>query len=215
MCFKAFKSILITESHGESMSVLEKKLSVAIIDPSVVTSSSHIRKLHNAEQRLFIPAALVKTIKEQKVDEILRYFVWWDWQAKLSPEFFELMEKAETYKYKEENVRDIFPELEKIDLPDYVKQILLDEYSFLKENSALLLRFRRTIQHFRNSGISTLDVMNKIKDEKERVFERIRGPRWIIAILLDSGALVEYLKQDPLWGTILAVSGIVLTVFDP
>jgi hypothetical protein len=197
------------------MSVLEKKLSALIIDPSVITSDSHIHKLLNIEQRLFIPATLYWMVKEQKVNEVLRYFVWWDWQAKIAREYFKLIEKAEIYKYKEGNVKEIVSQIERVNLPVYVKQILLEEYSFLKENSALLLRFRRTIQYFRKIGISTLDVTNKIRDEKERIFERIRGPRWIVALSLDFSALIKYAEQDPLWGTILAISGIVLTIFDP
>ena len=114
-------------SNSEGMSVFAKKLSALIIDPSVLTSDSHIRKLFDAEQRLFIPATLVKMIKEQKVDEVLKYFVWWNWQAKISPEYSKLIEKVETYRHKEENVRDIVPQLEKVDLPEYVKQILLEE----------------------------------------------------------------------------------------
>jgi len=195
---------------------LEEKLSTVMIDPSVLTSGAHTQKLFDIQQKLFIPATLARAIEDKKIVEVLRYFVWPYFQLpEFSPEYFRLKEKIVIYKYRKENVEEIISSLERVDLPEYVKGILLEEYSFLKEHSALLLRFRRTVQHFRNLGVSTLDTANKLKDKKEQVFEQIRGPRWVVAILLDSGALINYLSGDPLWGTILGVSGFILTVFDP
>jgi hypothetical protein len=195
------------------LALLEKKLSTLIIDPSVITSDIHVLKLLSIEKKLFIPATLFEVIKErEKAYDILRYFVWSPWQVKLSAESLKLIERAETYKYKEENIQDVYPKLDRLTIPPYVKQILLEEYSFLKENSALLLRFQKTLQYFRNIGISTLNLMNKLKDEKERVFYQIRGPRWIVTILLDFSALFV---QDPLLKTIFTVSDIILATFDP
>jgi hypothetical protein len=200
------------------LSNLEEKLSTIMIDPSVLTSAVHIQKLFDIKQKLFVPATLTKAIEDEKIEEVLRYFVWPYFPLpKFSPEYFELAEKIRpsSYKHREENVKEIIPLIERANLPEYIRLILLEEYSFLKEHSALLLRFRRTVQHFRIAGVATLDAANKLKDKKEEIFEQIRGPRWIVAVLLGLGGVGEYVSGDPLLGTILAVSGFILTVFDP
>ena len=115
------------------MFAFEEKLSTIMVDPSVVTSDLHLRRLFNLKQRLFIPATLVLAVEKQKVNEILKYFVWPNQPTKLSPEYFRFAEKAEIYKYKKENVEDIIQQPVNLRLPEYVKQILLEEYSFLKE----------------------------------------------------------------------------------
>jgi hypothetical protein len=194
------------------LSLLEKKLSTLIIDPSVVTSNIHVRNLLELsdEKKLFVPATLYEVIEEEKkAEDILRYFVWYPWKAKLSVESLKLIKRAEIYKYKEENIRDISPELDRLNVPFYVRQILLEEYSFLKENSALLLRFQKTLQYFRKIGISTLNLMNKLKDEKVRALYQIRGLQFIVAFLLFGN---ELLVQDPLLGKILTT---ILVIFDP
>jgi hypothetical protein len=200
------------------LSDLEEKLSTIMIDPSVLTSAIHIQKLFDIKQKLFVPATLTRAIEDEKIEEVLRYFVWPYFRLpKFSPEYFELTEKIRpsSYKHREENVKEIIPLIERANLPEHVRLILLEEYSFLKEHSALLLRFRRTVQHFRIAGVATLDAANKLKDKKEKIFEQIRGPRWIVAVLLGLGGVDECLTGDPLLGTILAVSGFILTVFDP
>jgi hypothetical protein len=197
------------------LSLLEKKLSTLIIDPSVVTSDIHVRNLLELsdEKKLFVPATLYEVIEEEKkAEDILRYFVWYPWKAKLSAESLKLIKRAEIYKYKEENIRDISPELDRLNVPFYVRQILLEEYSFLKENSTLLLRFQKTLQYFRNMGILTLNLMNKLRDEKEQVFNQIRGPRWVAAILLECSAFFE---QDPFLRIIREISGFIFVIFDP
>jgi hypothetical protein len=189
------------------LSLLEKKLSTLIIDPSVVTSDIHVRNLLELsdEKKLFVPATLYEVIEEEKkAEDILRYFVWCPWKAKLSAESLKLIKRAEIYKYKEENIRDISPELDRLNVPFYVRQILLEEYSFLKENSALLLRFQKTLQYFRKIGISTLNLLNKLIDEKKRALYHIRGLKVIIALLLP--------VQDPLLKEILTH---ILVIFDP
>jgi hypothetical protein len=195
------------------LAILEKKLSTLIIDPSVITSDIHVRKLLSVKKKLFIPATLFEVIRErEKVYNILRYFVWSPRQVKLPAESLKLIERAEIYKHKEENIQDVFPKLDRLNIPFYVKKILLEEYSFLKENSTLLLRFQKTLQYFRNMGILTLNLMNKLKDEKEQVFNQIRGPRWVATILLECSAFFE---QDPFLRIIREISGFIFVIFDP
>jgi hypothetical protein len=198
------------------MSELDIKLQTIMVDPSVLTSKEHVYELPqlSRERRIFVPATLVAAIRDNVVGEVLRYFAWprvYYHIPKPSPECLEIIMGLERYQYERENVEEIIHPLERLALPRNVKEILLEEYSFLKRHSALLLRFRRTIQHFKNLGVSTLDVTNKLKDHKENIFWRVRGLRWIVAILL-SGA--GYLAQEPLWG-IIGVSGSILAVFDP
>ncbi len=199
------------------MSILDIKLQNIMVDPSVLTSNEHVYALPilSRERRMFVPATLVAAIKDNVVDKVLSYFAWptiYYRIFKLSPEYLEIIMRLERYHYKREDVEEIIYPLEKLALPRYVRDILLEEYSFLKRDSALLLRFRRTIQYFKKLGVSTLDVTNKLKDHKENIFRRVRGLRWIVAILLSSGVL-KNLAQEPFLG-IIGVS-FILIVFDP
>ena len=180
----------------------------------MVTSNIHLWKLLDlsVDQNLFIPATLYRAYKEQKIHKILPYFVWAPRHANLSSVFPRLIEKTQIYEYKEENVKEILPQIDRIRLPSYAKTILLEEYSFLKEKSALLLRFRKVLQYFRNMSIPFLDVTNKLKDEKERIFHKMRGLRWVTAFLLECAAPFT---TDPLLSKVLTTTKVILLVLDP
>jgi len=206
---------------GECMSELDIKLQTFMVDPSVLTSKEHVYELPQLshERRIFVPATLVAAIRDNVVDEVLRYFAWprvYYHIPKPSPECLEIIMGLARYQYERENVEEIIYPLERLALPRNVKDILLEEYSFLKRHSALLLRFRRTIQHFKNLGVSTIDVTNKLKDHKENIFGgvgfgRVKGLRWIVAFLLNAAGC---LAQEPLW-SIIGISNFILAVFDP
>jgi hypothetical protein len=197
-----------------------------MMDPSVLTSEFYVDALRQLypERRISVPATLIKAIDNNVVDEVLRYFIWPTTRYyRLTPSYLEKIlelkrrEYFQIYEYKKEYVREIIGLLERLVLPRYVeryvKDILLEEYSFLKENSALLLRFKRTIHYFKSLEVSTLDVTNKIKDQKENIFRRVRGLRWIVAVLLSTSEFRD-LTHEPLW-RLIGASGFILVVFDP
>jgi hypothetical protein len=195
-----------------------------MMDPSVLTSEAYVDALRQLypERRIFVPATLIKAIGNNVVDEVLRYFIWPTTRYyRLTPSYLEKILELQRreyflrYEYEEEYVREIIGLLERLVLPRYVeryvKDILLEEYSFLKRYSALLLRFKRTIHYFKELGISTLDVTNKVKDQKENIFRIARGLRWIVAVLLSTSEF-RILTHEPLWRLIEAS---ILVVFDP
>jgi hypothetical protein len=126
----------------------------------------------------------------------------------------ELRPYLEPYSFKREYVEDIWDYYEASRLPSEVKRIILDEYSFLKQQSAILLYTTRTARYLHRWGITLLDATNKVYDKKRSLFERIRGARWIIGTLLASAG-TKQASGDPLLDTIAAIGGVVLVLWDP
>ena len=92
--------------------------------------------------------------------------------------------------------------------------MILDEYSFLKEHSSILMSTKRFARYLHRWAIVLIDASNKIYDKKHRLFERIRGPRWFGGILL-SAAGVARLSTIPAIDLIFGAGGIALILFDP
>lgn len=197
------------------MAVFEKKLDKLMIDPSILTSYEHMAPLINIKQKLFISATLVKAIEKQEINKVLKHFVWPYYRVEFPKDLWRhLKERVTVYEYEREYVEDIAEELYSARIPKYVKGILLDEYSFLKQNSALLLRLQKTIQHFKRIGIPVLDFGNKLVDKKRKILEQIRVLNIIIALLLECD-FIEQTTQDPLWKAILEGARYFLIVSDP
>jgi len=90
----------------------------------------------------------------------------------------------------------------------------LDEYSFLREHSSMLMPTTRFARRLHQWGIVLLDGTNKFYDRKHSLFERIRGPRWIVGVLL-SGSGVAALSSYPIVGTAVGAAGVILILVDP
>jgi len=193
------------------------ELSPTILDASVFCSYSHCELLLQTRTKFFISASLYNLLYEEydkaRVFNTLGQFVWRR-LSYLPSEKLELRPYLEPYEFKRQYVNEIYRHYETSKLPLEVKQIILDQYSFLKEHSSMLLYTRRTAKHLHGWGITLLDATNKCYDRKRSFFWSIRGVRWILGTLLASGGIAQ-LSGNPLVDTIAAVGGIVLVLFDP
>jgi hypothetical protein len=117
------------------------KLLPSILDASVFSSVDHCDKLLQARENFFVSDTLYTMLYREydkiKVFDTLRYFVFPP-PGYLPLEKLDLQSYLEPYKFKEEYVKEIYPYYEKSLLPSEVKQIILDEYSFLKEYSSVV-----------------------------------------------------------------------------
>ena len=118
------------------------------------------------------------------------------------------------YRFKEEFVEELYPYFEQSLLPSEVKHTILDEYSFLREHSSILMSTARFAKRLHRWGIPLVDGMNKYYDRKHALFEKIRGPRWIGGVLLSAAGLAA-LSSIPIVGVILGTGGTILILFDP
>ena len=197
-------------------SALMDKFKNVMLDPSVFTSYKHLKALQKYPEKLYVPQTFLKILIKEDIREFLAIFLRYPWVYSLKRyeyiprDFIESLygEKLIEYVPKESYVKEILPFKEKIKVSEDVWKVLLEEYSFLRENSCLLLRFRNTIRYFRQMGISTLDALNNLIDVKEKFFHKIRGPRWIVTIVIETSALMSS-------NIILGALGIILMTFDP
>lgn len=193
------------------------ELSPSILDVSVFTSWSHCDVLLQAHTKFSVSATLYTVLYEEydrrRVFDTLGYFVWRP-LSYLPLEKLDLRPYLEPYRFKGEYIEEIYPHYKKSLLPMEVKQIILDEYSFLREHSSTLMYTRRFARHLHKWGVVLLDATNKVYDRKKSFFKEIRGVRWTLGMLLASTGIAK-ISQEPTMGTILAASGTVLVLFDP
>jgi len=186
----------------------------SILDASVFTSFPHCDVLLRAGEKFFVSATLYTMLYEkydrETIYNTLRYFVGHPLED-LPWEKLELQPYLKPYRFKEKYVEEIYPYYKKSLLPSEVKDIILDEYSFLKEHSSILMATKRFARHLHRWGIVLVDATNKRYDRKHRLFKKIRGARWLAAVLLSAAARAAH----PLLSPILATIGTVLIVFDP
>jgi hypothetical protein len=201
-----------------------------MVDPSVLLSTELLSKLRKAGYKLFLSAELFKILEERnkkKILDIMSYFCWAQYRIETKIDFESVFrfieEKAniELYHAKTDFEKEIKPRLEKIHLPAEVQRILVDEYSFLRERSSLLLRYRRTLNYFKRAGLPIIDMANLLKDKKEEIFHRIRGLKWFVALILflpsDEKLLELFLRTgsiDPIFHLLVKGTTFILLVMD-
>jgi len=88
-------------------------------------------------------------------------------------EKLDLQSRLKPYIYKKEYVEEIFPQYMKSLLTPEAKRIILDEFSFLKEHSSILMSTKKLASHLHRWGVVLIDASNKVFDRKESLFERI------------------------------------------
>lgn len=193
------------------------RLVPSILDASVFSSFPHCQTLLEAGEEFFVSAQLYtlfyKKYDKRKVFDTLRHFVWRP-QEYLPSEKLHLQPCLIPYEFKKEYIQEIYPYYQKSLLPLEVKRIILDEYSFLREHSSILMFTKRFSRHLYRWGIILLDATNKVYDRKRFLFGKIRGPRWILGVLLSSTG-IKTLSEDPVMGAIFAGGGTALILFDP
>lgn len=179
-----------------------------ILDPSLLSSPSHLSKLYDFHGRLFVPRT-IKQLSQHQVEDILPYFGYFGLRFE-AEKFYKLVEQKEVEAFEAipEYVKELTG-LDKLRLPSTVSEILAEEYSFIRSHSYILARLRKTFHWFKRCGVAVLDTSNKdIKDKKEELFESIRGVRWIIGVAIAVGGLFT---ANPILGGL----GIVIAVTDP
>jgi len=193
------------------------KFKNVMLDPSVFTSYKHLKALWEYPGRLYVPQTFLKIlIEEEDIRKFLLNFLRYPWfyclrrYEHIPRDFIESLRREKLIEYapEERYIKEILPFKEKIKVSEDVWKILLEEYSFLRENSCLLLRFRNTIRYFRKMSIPILDALNNFADIKEKFFHKIRGPRWLVTIIIEASALMTS-------NVILGALGIILVIFDP
>lgn len=195
----------------------EVKLSPSILDASVFTSLSHCDVLREAQEKFFVSKALYTILYEEydreKVFNTLSHFVWRPLKY-LPSEKINLQVYLTPYEFKKEYTEEIYPYYQESRLPVEVKQIILDEYSFLKEHSSIFMSTKRLSKYLHQWGVIFIDATNKFYDEKHSFFDKVRGVRWIMGFLLGATGIVRF-AQEPMIGTMLQASGAALILLDP
>lgn len=209
------------------MEELEKRFFPLMVDPSVFLSADHLKKLIDAEYKLYISRTLfniLSTLDKKYITFILSYFYWPSQKKliKLDIEtirgFLKKDSMYEIYTAPEEDIIKLRPylsyEVQKFTIPLEVQQILIDELSFLIRSSSLLLRFRRTLDYFRRAGIIIIDLANTAKDKKERIFHKIKNLKWFITILLTGLSMTNLESLDPIFHLLQSGASFILVVMD-
>lgn len=192
-------------------------LEPVIVDASVFASAWHIRTLRNFTGDLFVSEVMYNLLyKEKDYDgfvQTLRYFSsrWPDYPLE---ELSNFRKRLRPYERKTEYVSEIEDYLRWVYVPDPVKLTILDEYSFLREHSSLLFRTKRIAYYLKKCSIPFLDASNKFVDDKEKVFHSIRGPRWLLGILIEITSMTQY-SQNPSLSFAGVIGGMVFAGIDP
>ena len=193
----------------------ERSVFPVMIDPSVLCSPRHVYALIESRYEIYVPATLFYLIGRGEIERfqyVMSYF-YWPWHKRFVKFDFEairflVLKIAKPYEAKREFITDVTPYFERIRVPPEVLEILLQEFSFLKEHSSLLMRTKRTLSYFKRAGFVIIDAANRLKDYKRRVFYRLRGLTWFVVTLLSVGAFVF---REPWLG---CLGGIFLLVAD-
>jgi hypothetical protein len=126
-------------------------------------------------------------------------------EVRLSEQF---KSKLRPYRYKRGLVEDVYPKYSESYLPQVVKGIILDEWSFLKDRSSLIMSSKKFAQHMRRWGVATVDAANQVYDFKHELLLPTRGPRFLLGVLVAIGGVVAL-------GTVVTAGGIALALLDP
>lgn len=197
-----------------------------MLDPSIFTSDKHLKELLDSKGHdftLFIPDTLMRLLKAEndvrEVLDVIRYFVHplQINRIKISENWRYIIKVVKPYEAKKQYVNEISSIIEK-ELPMLSQraiQILIEEYSFMREHSSLLLKGKQSIQYLKRLTSYTIDATNRFIEKKQIAFDSYKGVRWVIAVIIEIGALGNITTGNVFWAALLGTSGVVLLFFDP
>jgi len=187
-----------------------------ILDASIFTSYHHCDKILRMREKFFVSETLYDILFEDKYKHNKEYVVKYFGPRGVRglPNIkYDLKSMLVKYTYKKEYVEDIMTNIKEFKVPEEVKNIILDQYSFLKEHSISLMSTRKFAKLLYKLGIPIVDALNKGVDWKRKKLEPIRGLRWIIGLLIAFGTAVA--SPATALATSASYGGIGVALFDP
>jgi hypothetical protein len=201
-----------------------------MLDPSVLTSDTHLQALLKSGLRFKVPSTFLSQIEKNsgRVPDVLRYFIPSDATPILSRYVSICIENRilQGYEADKNLVDDLsrrqkdrnFPTFDSLYLPTDVRQILLEEYSFMKKESSLLSRFRESLQLFRRVGFVIVDAYVGILSVlvKSDEYSWFNPLKWYVAQMLKSGAseVAEQIMKIPNLSFALDGAAEIMILFD-
>lgn len=196
-----------------------KQFGHIIIDPSVFTSWNHITSILESYKdiQFYLSPTLIDIIKDGKIDIIYDYFSWSKPEKYEIPEIsYSLLERGNSYKIKEVRISSELREnIQRLNLPYEVREILLDQLNFLIEYSILIARYRKTKNYLKKAGVPVIDSANKIITIKRDFIQYHRGVTWLIHLLIKGAQVMQLDEIHPLVDMLFDLTDYVLWVFDP
>jgi hypothetical protein len=200
-----------------------------MLDPSVLTSDLHLQAVLKSGLKFKVPPTFLLLIDEKnRMPQVLRYFIPLNTSPILSRYLNVCRERGilEGYGVNKKRVDDLsraqrdraLPTFDSLHLPTEVQQIFLEEYSFMKQESSLLSRFRKPLQLFRRVGfvivdahVGTLGIL--VSSEEYAWFSPLK---WHVAQLLESGAadIAEQITKIPNLSFVLGASAEIMLLLD-
>jgi len=137
-----------------------------------------------------------------------------EWNIGLPAEklFPEMREILQPYDFRREKVNDVYQYYESSALPNFVRKIALDEWSFVKENSSVLIVFNQLASFLHQWGIVIVDATNQAVDLKAQLLHPFHGVRVILGIAVSIAALRKAKQGATVAAT--AWGGVALALFD-
>ena len=194
-----------------------------ILDPTILISERHLGALQPRPRRLFVSGTWARAVERQDWRTIDRIIGDLSWR-------FGYREPRETH-----GIRDFIVETASIGRPYSARaedlrrlasyygeswnfarvtdQVLADEYSFLREHSAMVARIRRTYYLFRDKGVAVMDAGDRLLNIKGRFFARRPRLKFLLGVLIPLEAFVEGLSPAARYVGILAQE--LLAFYDP
>jgi hypothetical protein len=207
-----------------------KELKPFMLDPSVLTSDVHLQAVLKSGLKFKVPSTFLILIDKNpdRVPEVLRYFI----PSNISPilsryvsvcrergivEGYGVNKKRADALSRAQRERNL-PTFASLYLPTEVQQILLEEYSFMKEESSLLSRFREPLQLFRRVGFVIVDayvgILGVLVSSKQYAW--FSPLKWYVAQLLKSGVsdVAEQVMKIPNLSFALSEAAEIMLLFD-
>ncbi len=137
------------------------------------------------------------------------------WGKPLPAEKFrdQFVHKLRPYPYKKEFVQDVYSAYLESPLPDTVKNIVLDEWSFLKDKSSIIMAAKHFAGYLYSWGVPLFDAANQFVDAKHALLNPVRGMKFFLGLAIAmSGYIVS---NDPRVKKWITTGGVALALFDP
>ncbi len=201
-------------------SIFDTHVKKLMVDASIFTSELHSITLTRWGEIPSISRTLAKVLESNKLQFQMRVLSQFTWRrTEPSTAARRLARICEVYEPKPwalEFAKEYLQFRHESNLLREVREILLEELAFLRENSSLLMKGRGTIRLLRQGGAAVVEASNRLRDRKIEVLDRIRGPRWMLGIFVSlTSAGVGVATANPLLSAIGGVGGIAVAVIDP
>ncbi len=191
-----------------------------MLDGSVFTNADLLQNLISSKRTFHVSATLYSLLYErydfETVHQTLNYFRRpEEWNAGLPAEKLlpDLRALLRPYQVRSELIDDVFRQSELSALPVNVKRIILEEWSFMKEHSSLLLIFDRAVSTLHQWGVVVLDATNQVANLKTQLLQPLHGIKVLLGIAVAIAALRKTEKGNVAAAT--AWGGVALALFDP